>query len=130
MLRKAFTLLIAMIAAASAAKDASTEPAISLLVVTHNQCTHCHRWREEVKPYYHFEAGKSRLPDMEEYDVADMKQYRKILPMLSQPITSLPTFVIMKNKHEVARFSGYNNYSAFFSELVQNVSTVEHQETE
>jgi thiol-disulfide isomerase/thioredoxin len=85
--------------------------ALDLVMFSASWCLPCQRFKAEVLPYY-YRTSLGRLVPITVFYGTDNIGFS-----LSGPVSSLPTFVLVENGHEVARFYGYNDFVAFFDQF-------------
>jgi thioredoxin-related protein len=110
-------LLLLPMAASRAGLDTASVPAASnafeLVVVEAEGCIYCRLFRRDVLPAYRTsEQGKEapvRFVDVNDVDKAQVD--------LTSPVDIVPTFVVLKARHEVGRISGYVGPENFFHSI-------------
>ena len=113
----AFVLLVTPLTSGRAEVDPNaTIPAsgnIQLVVMEAEGCIYCTIFRRDVLPSYEMsERGKEipvRFLDVNDVDKAGIE--------LQSPINILPTFVVIKDNHEMGRIPGYMGPEDFFHSI-------------
>lgn len=121
-----FALAFAIAAAGSsrAALDMSlprAKSAYELIVVEAPDCIYCHIFHRDVVPAYERSPRAETLPmrfvDVNEDDMKTLE--------LTRPIESVPTVLVVKDKHEVGRIPGYVGPLNFFMSIDRLLSEAE-----
>jgi thioredoxin-related protein len=109
-------LLFLPMTAPRAGLDTASLPANSafeLVVVEAEGCIYCQLFRRDVLPAYQTsEQGKDapvRFVDVNDVGHAQAD--------LTSPVDVVPTFVVLKSRHEVGRISGYVGPENFFHSI-------------
>tara|TARA_A100001015_G_C15040616_1_gene739384 strand:- start:954 stop:1301 length:348 start_codon:yes stop_codon:yes gene_type:complete len=89
---------------------------LSLVAITHHACPVCLKWQKEVEPFYHLYVKKQDYPELKRYDVSKIENRHWVRDHVG-PLTSLPTFALMKNDQVITSFHGYLNAQDFFQVL-------------
>ncbi|MBS0232248.1 MAG: thioredoxin family protein [Proteobacteria bacterium] len=101
-------VLIAALAFLPVSADAATE----LLMFEQKGCTWCALWHEEIGPIYP-KSAEGKLAPLRELDV----RHPPSSLALASPIVFAPTFVIVKDRKEVGRITGYPGADFFWGLL-------------
>jgi len=87
-----------------------TGSALELVVLEAPGCTYCGLFRRDVLPSY---QASERAKDMP-IRFVDINDKAADALGLDAPIDIVPTFVVLKNNHEVGRIPGYTGPEFFF----------------
>lgn len=87
--------------------------ALELIMFDASWCGICRTFKSEVLPTYDETEIGSKVP----IEVVDMTDQDSASFSLSDRVTGVPTFVLIKDGTEVARFSGYSDPSQFYARL-------------
>lgn len=98
---------------AALAASAGTGHAAELLMFTRKHCPYCVLWERQVGPIYP-RTDEARIAPLRRIDLDNPAVEA---PSLSPGVTITPTFVLMQDGREVARFSGYSDDLSFWSML-------------
>jgi thioredoxin-related protein len=109
-----FVLLCGHSAITKAGLDATARvSALELLVFEHPDCTYCQVFRRDVAPQYlrspHAAEAPMRFIDIAKVDTSALG--------LKEPLTMLPTAVLMKEGREIDRITGYWGRDTFIKML-------------
>ena len=91
----------------------SPAKALELVMFSAPWCRPCRSFKAEVLPYYYRTSLGRQVP----ISVHDGGGNAGI--NLREPVPSTPTFVLVENDREVARFYGYHNFIDFFNQFGQ-----------
>lgn len=83
---------------------------MELVVMEAPSCTYCSLFRRDVLPAYEASARGKDMP-VRFVDINDEAAERL---GLDSPVDIVPTFVVLKNNHEVERIPGYTGPEYFF----------------
>lgn len=99
-----------------AAVDATigTRSSMELLIFEHPDCTYCKVFRSRVAPKYRQSPQEAEAP-LRFVDVTGTDTDRL---SLKEPISMVPTAVVMKNGREIDRIAGYWGADNFFKQVV------------
>jgi thioredoxin-related protein len=84
-----------------------------LIVVESEYCIYCDIFRRDVLPSYEASEQGKQMP-VEFIDVNDVESAHLDL---KTPVNIVPTFVVMKSRHEVGRIAGYVGPENFFHSI-------------
>ncbi|MBS0232604.1 MAG: hypothetical protein JSR99_03865 [Proteobacteria bacterium] len=87
--------------------------AFELVVVEAEGCIYCQLFRRDVLPAYQASEQSKNLP-VRFVDINDIAADR--LDFMSS-VDTVPTFVVVKSRHEVGRISGYVGPEDFFHSI-------------
>jgi len=113
-----FALVMSLpLAASRAGLDTESAPsapaAFELIVVEADGCIYCNLFRRDVLPAYETsDQGKAapvRFVDVNDVDAAHLE--------VTSPVDIVPTFIVVKSKHEVGRIAGYVGPENFFHSI-------------
>lgn len=92
---------------------ANTDSAFELIVVEAEGCIYCGLFRRDVLPAYETsEQGReapARFVDVNDVDGAHLD--------FTSPVDIVPTFVVVKSRHEIGRISGYVGPENFYHSI-------------
>lgn len=111
----AFLLFVPM-TASRAGLDTASVPASSafeLVVVEAEGCIFCRLFRRDVLPAYQTSEQGKEAP----VRFVDVNDVDKSQADLTSPVEIVPTFVVLKSRHEVGRISGYVSPENFFHSI-------------
>ena len=90
--------------------------ASELLMFNADYCTWCHKWEEEIGGIYHLTAESCDAP-LHRFDFTYGGMPDAVT--IEQPVTYTPTFVLLQDRQEVGRITGYPGADFFWVELNQ-----------
>jgi thiol-disulfide isomerase/thioredoxin len=90
--------------------------ALELIMFDASWCGYCRQFKMEVFPIYSQTALGSKIP----LEIVDLSDQDRVWFDLDERIEGVPTFVLVSDGSEVARFSGYSGPRAFFATLAQH----------
>jgi hypothetical protein len=105
--------LAAAIAAAGIAFAVAPLRAAELLMVENSGCIWCVRWHAEIGPAYP-RTDEGRRAPLRRIDIADAPA---VGIRFTAPLTVTPTFVLVEDRREVGRITGYPGPDFFWSLL-------------
>jgi hypothetical protein len=117
---RAFTLLLAMLALAGVPARAGA--GFELLFVEKSGCPWCVRFVREILPIYGKTSAGQQAPLLRH----DLDQGQPKTASLDEPVRFTPTFVILKDRREIGRITGYMNDAAFWGLLEKKLG--EHKD--
>lgn len=94
-------------------------PAMELVVMEAPGCTYCTLFRRDVLPSY---AASGRAKDVP-IRFVDVNDESAGALGLDAPIDIVPTFVILRNNHEIGRIPGYMGPEYFFHTINHLISS-------
>jgi len=103
---------VVILAAALAFLPVSADAATELLMFEQEGCTWCALWHKEIGPIYP-KSAEGKLAPLREFDI---RHPPSSLALMS-PIVFAPTFVIVKDRKEVGRITGYPGADFFWGLL-------------
>lgn len=113
-----FALLVAALPLwAGESADPATAQRHALIMVEQRGCEWCRRWNEEIGPIYPKTAEGAFAP-LRRVDLHDLPDDLQV----TRRVNFTPTFLIVKDGHEMARLEGYPGEDFFWpliSELMQ-----------
>jgi len=122
---RSFVILTTVVAAVSspyawdarAAAADESRPALSLLMIEEPGCSYCLKWSREVEPGY---------VRSDEGQLAPLVKVMRGDPAIAdiQRIVFTPTFVLMRDGHEIGRIVGYAGADLFWWQLSELLRTV------
>jgi thioredoxin-related protein len=113
-------LSLTLLASASQASDAKSQ--FELLFVEKSGCPWCLRFEREVLPIY----GKTPASEQAPLARASLDEGQPRDVSLNLPVRFTPTFVLLRDRKEVGRITGYMNDATFWG-LLEKMLT-EHQD--
>lgn len=94
--------------------DAATPPSgLELIVVEAEGCIYCELFRRDLLPAYEASKQAQGLP-VRFVDINDIKADHL---ELDTEVEMVPTFVVVKSRHEVGRIAGYVAPDTFFHSI-------------
>ena len=112
--RIAANFFVAMILLATGAAGAG---AAELLMFERSGCPYCLRWDQEIAPAYKL-SNEGRIAPLRRHDLAH-GQPKDI--KLKSPVRFSPTFVLVDNKMEIGRVTGYIDNAMFWGMLAKMI---------
>lgn len=102
----------------AATTDIAAQPVLELVMVEQRGCEWCRRWNEEIGPIYP-KTSEGAFAPLRRVDLRalpdDLKTARRVV--------FTPTFLIVKDGHEMARLEGYPGEDFFWPLLAQLLSS-------
>jgi hypothetical protein len=117
---RAVALLLTFLALACVPARAGS--GFELLFVEKSGCPWCARFEREILPIY----GKTSAGQQAPLVKHDLDQGQPKSAFLDEPVRFTPTFVILKDRREIGRITGYMNDAAFWGLLEKKLA--EHKD--
>ncbi len=102
----------------SSAISAEQNTRLELLFITSEYCPFCKAWERDVGHIYD-NTPYGRKAKLRRVDLQDAPS---VLPAGSANVFGTPTFLIVKNNHEIGRIEGYRSSEMFFWALSEYIS--------
>jgi thiol-disulfide isomerase/thioredoxin len=91
----------------------SPAQALELVMFDAPWCGYCRQFRREVVPIYQRTVIGRKIP----LQIVDLDGQEGVTFNLDEGVAGVPTFVLVHDNNEVARFSGYSGSKDFFETL-------------
>ncbi len=118
---KALLLSLVLVATVSRVSDAKSQ--FELLFVERSGCPWCVRFEKEVLPIY----GKTPAGDVAPLVKVSLDAGQPKDVALNLPVRFTPTFILLRDRKEVGRITGYMNDATFWGLLEKMLA--EHKDT-
>lgn len=112
-----FLLLISVFSPASAAR---------LVMVESDGCSWCELWNEEVGAIYGL-TTEGKMAPLVRYDIDDIDDIPATTYVLDKAVHFTPTFIVLEDRKEVGRITGYPGESFFWGMLEQILDRIPGQ---
>ena len=90
-----------------------SENAFELIVVEAEGCIYCRLFRRDVLPAYQMSEDGKNMP----VKFVDVNAIETAQLDFTAPVEIVPTFVVVKSRHEVGRIAGYVGPENFFHSI-------------
>jgi len=92
---------------------AHSAPRLEVVVIESEYCIYCDLFRRDVVPFYQ-DSPRARDVPLRFLDLADVSA-RKLV--LAEPISVVPTVLVLRDNEEMGRIPGYVGWENFFHSI-------------